>query len=204
MEYPARILFIGDSITDSGRREDPDKLGFGYVRLIHDELLVTNPDKQIEILNKGIGGDRITNLQARWQEDVLREQPDYVSISIGINDVWRQLDQQQVEQVYPDQYEKIYHELCEQTNARLILMEPTIIEENLESEGNQKLVDYVQIVRRLAKKYNAILVPTHQAFQNYLLSGNSHKLTTDGVHMNSAGDMLMAKTWMKACESLWE
>lgn len=204
MGDPARILFIGDSITDSGRREDPDKLGFGYVRLIHDELLVTNPEKEIEIVNKGIGGDRITNLQARWQEDVLHERPDYVSISIGINDVWRQLDHPQMEQVYPEQYEKMYHELCEQTNAQLILMEPTIIEENLESEGNQKLVDYVQIVRRLAKQYNAILVPTHQAFQNYLLSGNSQKLTTDGVHMKSAGDMLMAKSWLKACESIWK
>ncbi len=87
MDKQFRIVLIGDSITDSGRREDPEKLGFGYVRLIHDELLVMNPDKKIEILNKGIGGDRITDLQARWEEDVINEQPDYVSISIGINDV---------------------------------------------------------------------------------------------------------------------
>ncbi|MBP1913409.1 lysophospholipase L1-like esterase [Lederbergia galactosidilyticus] len=203
MDKQFRIVLIGDSITDSGRREDPEKLGFGYVRLIHDELLVMNPDKKIEILNKGIGGDRITDLQARWEEDVINEQPDYVSISIGINDVWRQLDQPQMEQVYPEQYEKIYRELCEKTKAQLILMEPTIIEEDIESEGNQKLVDYVEIVRRLAKHYNAILVPTHQDFQNYLLAGNRHKLTTDGVHMNSAGDMLMAKSWLKACEDLF-
>ncbi|MCJ7842245.1 SGNH/GDSL hydrolase family protein [Lederbergia sp. NSJ-179] len=203
MEKNSRILLIGDSITDTGRREDPEGLGFGYVRLIHDELLVTYPEKNIEIINRGIGGDRVTNLQARWDEDVLSEEPDYVSISIGINDVWRQLDQPQMEQVYPEQFEEIYHELCQKTKAQLILMEPTVIEEDLDSEGNRKLVDYVEIVRRLAKQYHAILVPTHQDFQYYLLSGNEHPLTTDGVHMNSAGNMLMARSWMKACAALF-
>lgn len=204
MDKHSRILLIGDSITDSHRGEDPEGLGFGYVRLIHDYVLTTYPEKEIEIINRGISGNRVIDLEARWEEDVLALNPDYVSISIGINDVWRQLDRANIDQVYPEQFERVLNELCEKTNARLILMEPTIIEENPTSEGNQKLREYVEIVRKLANKYGAVLVPTHEDFQQYLRSGNTQKLTTDGVHMNSAGNMLMARSWLKACKDTIE
>ncbi|WP_062108896.1 SGNH/GDSL hydrolase family protein [Bacillus niameyensis] len=204
MDKHSRILLIGDSITDSHRGEDPEGLGFGYVRLIHDYVLTTYPEKELEIINRGISGNRVIDLEVRWEEDVLALNPDYVSISIGINDVWRQLDRPNIDQVYPEQFERVLNELCEKTNARLILMEPTIIEENPTSEGNQKLREYVEIVRKLANKYGAVLVPTHEDFQQYLRSGNTQKLTTDGVHMNSAGNMLMARSWLKACKDTIE
>ncbi|MCR2823022.1 SGNH/GDSL hydrolase family protein [Lederbergia panacisoli] len=202
MKDKARILFIGDSITEWGRNEDPEGIGYGYVRILHDYLVTTFPEKKLEIINKGIGGNRATDLKNRWEDDVLALNPDYVSVSIGINDVWRQLDNPDMEQVYPEQFEEILTGLLEKTNAQLILMEPTVIEEDVNSEGNQKLVPYVEIVRALAKKFNAILVPTHQDFIDYLKSGTAYKLTTDGVHMNSAGNMLMARSWLNACESL--
>ena len=82
-------------------------------------------------------------------------------------------------------------------------MEPTVIQEDPESIGNQKLKDYVDIVRKLAKEYNGILVPTHESFLNYLNQKPTYPLTTDGVHMNSAGNMLMATTWLKACKELF-
>ncbi|MBS4195551.1 SGNH/GDSL hydrolase family protein [Lederbergia citri] len=202
MKDKARILFIGDSITEWGKNEDPEGLGIGYVRIIHDYLKTAFPSKNLEIINKGIGGNRATDLQDRWEKDVLALTPDYVSVSIGINDVWRQLDNPDMVQVYPDQFEEILTGLLEKTNAQLILMEPTVIEEDVNSEGNQKLIPYVEIVRKLANKFGAILVPTHQDFIDYLKSGTTYKLTTDGVHMNSAGNMLMARSWLQACESL--
>ncbi|MBS4219279.1 SGNH/GDSL hydrolase family protein [Bacillus sp. FJAT-49711] len=202
MKDKGRILFIGDSITESGRYEDAEGIGNGYVRLLHDYLITAFPSKELEIMNKGIGGNRATDLKARWEKDVLALNPDYVSVSIGINDVWRQLDSPDMEQVYPEQFEEILTGLLEKTNGQLILMEPTVIEEDVDSEGNQKLVPYVEIIRNLAKKFNAILVPTHQDFIDYLNTGTAYKLTTDGVHMNSAGNMLMAASWIKACESL--
>lgn len=203
MEKQSRILFIGDSITDTFRNDDPEGLGSGYVRLIRDYLTTTYPEKQLEVINKGISGNRVTDLQARWEKDVLELNPDYVSISIGINDVWRQLDNNAIEQVYPDKFEQVYTELCEKTNARLILMEPTVIEENPDSVGNQKLKEYVAIVQKLAEKYDAILVPTHKDFLNYIAAGNPTKLTYDGVHMSSTGNMLMATSWLKACRDLF-
>lgn len=204
-----KIVFIGDSITENGRFDDPLGLGVGYVRVIHDYLTITYPDKDFEIVNKGISGNRITDLKERWEQDVLAEKPDLLSISIGVNDVWRQLDRKEIPQVYPDQYEEIYLELLtkttEQLDVPIVLMEPTVIEENPEAEGNQLLKPYLNIVRKMAEKFSAILVPTHQAMIDYRLNGGNYDLTTDGVHMNSAGDLLMAKTWINhVAPKVWE
>lgn len=187
-------VFIGDSITECGRFEDPRNIGDGYVKMIQDELA---PKKDVEIFNKGVGGNRVTDLAARWEQDVLSLKPALVSISIGINDVWRQLDQPQMKQVYPDEFKAVLANLLAETKhvgAEIILMEPTIIEENHESVGNQKLIPYVDIVRELAAKYEATLVPTHTAF----LQTKKTNLTTDGVHMTDVGNRLMADTWLEA------
>ncbi|WP_079709042.1 SGNH/GDSL hydrolase family protein [Paraliobacillus ryukyuensis] len=200
-----RIVFIGDSITEWGRT-DSEPLGTGYVNLIHDYWLVSNPNQTPEIINKGVGGDRVVNLQERWNQDVLALKPDILSVSIGINDVWRQLDNVDMEQVYPERFESIYRELLEKTialtNSEIILMEPTIIEETVESEGNQLLKAYVDAIHRLGSEFNLVIVPTHTAFLNYLNSEATEPLTIDGVHMNSAGNMLMAKTWLETYDKI--
>ncbi len=194
-----KILFIGDSITEWGKLEDPEGLGVGYVRLAHDYLRVTYPGEEFSVVNKGIGGNRVTDLAERWEKDVLEEKPDLVSISIGVNDVWRQLDQPDMDQITPEQFAQVYDGLLEQLHGmEVVLMEPTIIEEDVDAVGNQKLSAYVEIVRELGEKYQVKVVPTHKAFLIYLQAGNGVGLTTDGVHMNSKGNMLMAKTWLDA------
>ncbi|CEG26449.1 SGNH/GDSL hydrolase family protein [Bacillus sp. B-jedd] len=202
-----RIVFIGDSITHWMKNEN-DPIGTGYVRLVHDYLQVTYPEQEFEIFNEGLSGNRVTDLAERWEQDVLSVRPDFVSISIGINDVWRQLDSPDIEQVYHEQFEKVYESLLlslkEKTNARIILMEPTVIAEDVQSEGNVKLAPYVEIVHKLAERYSAVLVPTHEAFISYLKTGKGKPLTLDGVHMNSMGNMLMAKTWVEAAGKLFE
>lgn len=200
-----RIVFIGDSITEWGRWEDPEGIGTGYVRLIHDYLVSCDPKNFPEVVNRGVGGDRITDLLSRWEEDVIQQNPDYVSVSIGINDVWRQFDHPEMEQVYPEQFAEIYEQLLtrtiKKTGAKLILMEPTIIGEDIRSKSNQKLVSYVEIVGKMAERFQAVLVPTHSKFISFLKANTGKKVTTDGVHMNSLGNMLMAHTWIKAVES---
>ncbi|UUZ85108.1 GDSL-type esterase/lipase family protein [Paenibacillus sp. P26] len=84
-----KIVFIGDSITDKGRRKDPLKLGTGYVRILHDFLTAAYPALSLKIINEGISGNRVTDLEKRWMFDVLDHRPQWVSVSIGINDVWR-------------------------------------------------------------------------------------------------------------------
>src|SRR3989442_15766615 len=86
-----RLLFIGDSITDCGRREDPEAVGSGFVRGIRDWLRAADPANAPIVINHGVSGNKITDLQKRWQRDVIDQAPDVVSVMIGINDVWHGL-----------------------------------------------------------------------------------------------------------------
>ncbi|RIW34250.1 hydrolase [Bacillus salacetis] len=202
-----KIVMIGDSITEWGRKEDPEDIGTGYVRLVNNYVVTAFPGKNIKVVNKGVGGDRITDMADRWEKDVLDEQPDYVSVSIGINDVWRQLDHPEMEQVSAQRFTDIYRELLtrvksEVPSVKVILMEPTIIEEDTDSPGNKMLKEYVSAVHKLAEEFSAVVVPTHTAFIKYLETARRQELTTDGVHMNSKGNMLMAVEWVKAVKGL--
>ncbi|WP_416729916.1 SGNH/GDSL hydrolase family protein [Fictibacillus sp. JL2B1089] len=194
-----KIIFIGDSITASNKNTDPDRLGDGYVRMIKEVL-----PKEVTVINKGVNGHRVTDLAFRWQRDVIDLEPDLLSVSIGINDVWRQLDSPQLEQVDASKFEEVYRELLTQLSpkTKLVLMEPTIIKENTGSQGNQLLIPYVEVVRKLAIEFDAVLVPTHEIFLNHLTKKPDVSLTTDGVHMRRKGNELMAKTWLEAAESL--
>lgn len=202
-----RIVFIGDSITWWGINES-DNIGTGYVRLLHDYLKVTYPQRDIEIINKGISGNRVTDLAERWEQDVISFQPDVVSISIGINDVWRQVDSPDMEQVLPQRFEEVLENLLidtkDKTNASIVLMEPTVISEDILGKGNSMLKPYIEIIHLLAEKYNAGIVPTHQSFISFLKHKKDFPLTIDGVHMNTLGNMLMAKTWIEATKDLFD
>ncbi|WNF36664.1 SGNH/GDSL hydrolase family protein [Bacillaceae bacterium IKA-2] len=193
-----RLLFIGDSITESGRYEDERGIGNGYVNVIYNKLIAEDPS--LQIFNRGVGGDKITDLEERWDEDVLSLNPDILSVSIGVNDVWHQLDHPDSSLVDPIQFELIYRRLLQSIDpkVKVILMEPTIITESISSEGNKQLKVYAAIVRKIAKELSANLVPTFTVFMDRLEKGNHLKLTTDGVHMTKEGNELMAETWLTA------
>jgi lysophospholipase L1-like esterase len=127
-----KLLFIGDSITDCGRRNEPfAPYGQGYVHLTRAFLLARYPELGLEVVNRGIGGNTVRDLAARWETDVIAEQPDWLSVKIGINDVWRTMTGRQAEAVPLAEYRATYHALLErtrrETRARLILMEPYVI-----------------------------------------------------------------------------
>ncbi|TDL32700.1 hydrolase [Jeotgalibacillus sp. S-D1] len=195
---PKTLLFVGDSITEWGRHEDARGIGSGYVNEIYKDLFSRYPDWTV--LNRGVWDDRIDHLEKRWEKDVLAIDPDVLSISIGVNEAWHHFDKPELTQVEPDQFEEIYHRILQQLHPKtaLILMEPTIIEENPRSRGNQLLMEYVEIVRRLAAQYGAILVPAHAVFIRTLQKGNHAALTTDGVHLTDEGKKLLADAWKKA------
>ncbi len=191
------LLFIGDSITDAGRREDADGLGFGYVRYFHDMLFARHPGCGIQVLNRGIGGDTIRHLDARWETDVIAEKPDVLSISIGVNDVWRQLQSPgNPEEVLIDEFTAIYRKLLDRTReavgCRLLLLEPTIIGEEPDAPHNRLMQPYLDRVADLAKTYDATLVPLNRAFHRAIAARPEQQWTTDGVHPLTHGHMLMA------------
>ena len=193
-----KVIFIGDSITASGKNSDPERLGNGYVRMIKEEIA-----NNVRVINKGVNGHRVTDLAFRWKRDVIDLEPDLLSISIGINDVWRQLDSPALDQVDVQQFEEVYRDLLSQlkSSVKVVLMEPTIIDEDLQSRGNQLLVPYVEVVRKLAKEFKAVLVPTHTVFISHLQKYPEIALTTDGVHMRRKGNELMAKSWLQEAKA---
>jgi acyl-CoA thioesterase I len=198
-----KLLFIGDSITDVGRREDPEGLGSGYVRVIRDYLLAADPASAPIVLNRGIGGNKVTDLAARWQEDVLDPAPDILSIKIGINDVWHGL-RGGINGVEIERFIPVYDDLLRQVRAalpacRIVLCEPSVIWAPAPEEGNDMLLPYGAAVRELAVKYSAeCVVPLHEAFENARRVRPDVAWAPDGVHPSSAGHMLIARTWLRA------
>ncbi len=130
-ERDTRLLFVGDSITDCNRREDPDELGQGYVRLVADHLAAADPSRAPKVLNRGISGDKVPDLERRWQRDVLDLNPDVLSVFIGINDVWHGLVPDRQGCSLPD-YIAAYQRILTSARAalpklRLVLCEPSCL-----------------------------------------------------------------------------
>ncbi len=195
-----RIVTLGDSITEQGGQPG------GYVTLLRQYLAALYPGQQIEIVNAGISGHKATDLQARFQRDVLDKKPDLVTISVGVNDVWHGFYDNHPAGDGPRgvpllQYrEKILEmvEAAKALHARVALISPTVIHENLEGLENAKLDVYVKEMRSIAKERGCIFVDLNAAFKEIIRAyqkragRTSNLLTTDGVHMNAAGNHVMA------------
>lgn len=201
------LLFIGDSITDCGRREPQHApLGGGYVRMVADMLTIREPQKKITVVNRGIGGDTIANLRSRWHDDVFEIKPDWLSIKIGINDLNQTFSGQS--DLPPEKYEEIYDSLLAQTVKRfpkctLLLIDPFFmsrdrVKDSYRARVLRTIPDYIDVVHRLSRKYKTRLVKTHDLFQKQLKHHKLDVFSTEPVHPNSAGHLLMAEAVYKA------
>jgi lysophospholipase L1-like esterase len=193
------FLLTGDSITDCGRARpvgERDGLGAGYVELVDGLLAAAYPRVRIRVLNTGIGGNRVTDLAARWSSDVLDLQPAWLSVMIGINDVWRQFDRPtDTDQVGPGRFESVYRELLARTRPRLkglVLMTPYFLEANRSDPMRARMDEYGRIVQTLARQFDAVYVDTQAAFDRYLAHRPSASLCADRVHPNKAGHLIIA------------
>ncbi len=204
------LLFIGDSITDCDRAR-PVGIGAGlgesYVSFINALLSAFYPSRGITVLNTGGSGNRVTDLALRWQTDVLDLTPDWLSIMIGINDVWRQFDTPfDSNQVTIDQYETVYRNLLEQTRKNLkglVLMTPYYIEANLSDPMRKRMNEYSVVVKKLAGEFDAVFVDVQSAFDKYLTHRPTQSLCGDRVHPNKAGHMIIAKSFLTAVDFDW-
>ena len=198
-----RWLFIGDSITDCGRGNDPEGLGGGYVRLIRDWLVCRSPEQAPQIINKGISGNRVLELASRWQEDVIALHPHVLSIKIGINDVWRSLFPP-ASGVPLEEFLATYEKLLADTiaadpNVKIVLCEPSVISPPQPKVANERLRPYVLAVRSLADKFGDNVLHVVGLHEACLAAEKARPDITwwgDGVHPSSAGHMLLARTWL--------
>lgn len=193
------VLFVGDSITDAGRRDDPDGLGFGYVRRIA-QALASRGDRRT-ILNRGIGGDRIGDLRARWETDAIALAPSTLSVYVGVNDTWRRFDQGLETSI--EHFEGVYRELLEEaraaSNPRLILVEPFLAP--LSEEQREWLDDLDgkrDAVASLATEFGAAFVPLHRILTVAAAHHGAAAIAADGVHPTELGVELIAEAWEAA------
>jgi lysophospholipase L1-like esterase len=202
IEPGATVLFIGDSITDAGRdRANPDDLGHGYALIAAALFSARNPRTGATFVNRGIGGDRVRDLRKRWQTDCLALEPDVVSVMIGINDTWRWYDSG--EATGAEEYESDYRELLdsarERTGARFVLIEPFLLPVTDDQHGWRVDLDpRIAATRRLAAEFDAALVPADGEFARAAADSHPRVWTTDGVHLTTAGDALLAEAWLRA------
>lgn len=213
IQHGSKLVMIGDSITDSGRTRPIgeglfDAAGSGYVSLVDGFLIASHPAHGIRVVNVGCAGNTVRDLKSRWQTDVTDLEPDWLSISIGINDVWRHFDTPlQPEWHVPlDEYTHTLEELVQTTKPTLkglILMTPYFIEPNREDPMRKMMDQYSEVVRKLAEKHDAILVDTQAAFDVVLADLHPMALAWDRVHPNRAGHMVLARAFLKAIGYEW-
>ncbi|QBQ40283.1 lysophospholipase [Sphingobacterium psychroaquaticum] len=201
------ILFQGDSITDAGRNREQlnpntaNGFGSGYAMIAAGTLLNKFADKNIKVYNRGISGNRVPDLQERWQRDTIDLQPTVLSIMIGVNDFWRTKDKGAINT--PALYKGQYQQLLEGTlsklpHVRLIIAEPFGVKnvKYVTDDWYPDFLGYQQAAKEVAKEFNAVFLPYQQVFDQAGKRGAGDVWTTDGVHTTMAGANLMAQAWL--------
>lgn len=215
IETNQKLLFIGDSITSAARNFElggeglsDEAYGSGYVRMVKSMLDTFYPERRIRVVNQGIGGHTVLDLEARWQRDVLAQKPDWLSVMIGINDVWRQFDNPLMtdRHVSLERYTDTYRRLLEQTRpslSGLVIASPYVIDRNTEDAMRQRMDEYRFVSKRLASEFDARYVDTQAHFDIYLKHYHPNQLCWDRIHPSATGHMLLARAWLDAVGFKW-
>ena len=229
-----RVLYIGDSITDGGwgrsggdmrpssERQEWDKnhvYGHGYVEQCASYFEAHYPEEEMKFWNRGISGNTLSQMAARWQEDALDLKPNVVSILIGTNDVGHFLDLKQKDSTLvfdPVAWEAEYRQLLNLTldslpSVQLVLCTPFVAKAgwvgNASNYDERELLvkQLAEITRKIAQDYQATLVPFDQLFRelrtNHPTSNNSYWIW-DGIHPTPAGHRMMSELWIETAGSL--
>jgi lysophospholipase L1-like esterase len=208
-EHDTTMLFIGDSITDCGRRGNEAPLGSGYVRTFTELVTARWPERQIRWINKGISGNKVSDLRERWRDDVLFHKPERLSIKIGINDLHSHLRGAEGA-VDPERFEELYDECLalthEELNIPVVLLSPFYISrdtsgQTFRSKVLETLPRYIEAVERMSDKYDTLLVPLHDVFQEQLAHRDADSFCPEPVHPNHAGHTVIAENLLEVlCE----
>ena len=205
-----RIVFAGDSVTDMGSAQPVgeglfDNVGRSYVRVIENLLSSVYPEVNLRVTNSGISGNTSRDLLARFNRDVVSLKPDWVSICIGINDVWRQFDTPAMfdAQVGLDEYtenmEKMILMIKDQVKGVFILS-PYYMEPNPKDTMRARMDEYVDVCKALSEKYGLIFVDFQKLYADYCGIRHSTYIAWDRIHPNQVGATLMAREFLKHCD----
>ena len=203
------ILFQGDSITDAGRTRDNDLgTGTGYVRLTEAELGYTYP-LVYTYYNRGISGNRGSDVYDRIKKDIINLKPDYMSILIGVNDVWHDVAWQNG--VAPDKFERILRMLLDEVlqelpELKIFFIAPFFTGDALLEQHGQifpnRVAENAAIVKRVAADYGMPCIDAQALFDEACTRAPATYWTAEGVHPTPAGHALLAKAWIEQFEQM--
>ncbi len=191
---PKRILFFGDSITEMGVKEK------GYISLMNEKLNKKGLEQKYQLIGSGIGGNKVYDLFFRMELDVLAQQPDIVVIWIGINDIWHKsmfgtgTDLHKFETMYADIIQRL-----QKKGIKVYCCTPGCIGEKTDFSNSQDgdLNEFSKVIRKTVVLNKADIIDFRKTFQEHNLRNNKDNLTQgiltyDGVHLNDAGNQLVA------------
>ncbi len=200
-----KLLFQGDSITDMGRDySDYHNLGPGYPKYAAEGLKNKFPDVDFEFINLGISGNQTKDLIPRLQKDFIDIQPDIVSILIGINDVWHYSEGRKwlPDEVFEERYRTILNSIKEQTNAKIMIMEPFLIPIEDKQFFRENLAPKIEIIRKLAREYADVYLPTDGLLQSAFIGDDPLSYANDGVHPTEKGARYIGKLYVEYISKL--
>ncbi|WP_071131447.1 SGNH/GDSL hydrolase family protein [Enterococcus timonensis] len=203
--YPNdRIVFFGDSITDADRqKENLDDLGHGFPLFIASQFGARYPEMNLSFYNRGVSGDKVADLNERLQEDVISLMPDVVSIMVGINDTWHNVESpdfgtKKAADYFEAEYRKMLMTLKNAGITRLVLMEPFVlpIPKN-RTTWRVDLDQKIQIIRLLAAEFHAEFISLDGLMNAAGIRHGFELYTKDGVHPTPTGYGLITEEWMR-------
>lgn len=198
------ILFQGDSITDGNRGRTPDPnhiLGHGYQYILAGEMLYCNPGKNIEIINRGISGNKIHDLSQRWQKDCIDLKPSILSVLIGINDIL--FNHNDKSGASPEEFQNEYINLIKRIKqsvpeCSVVIMEPfygKATDENTDKFFRSQIPFYREAARKVAKSESCLFVPLQDVFDEFAKSKDIYDVIWDGIHPTTLGHYMIAQRW---------
>lgn len=208
-EHMERIVFAGDSVTDMGSAQPVgeglfENVGRSYVRVVENMLAAYYPEVYVRVTNSGISGNTSRDLLARFDRDVVSLNPDYISICIGINDVWRRFDCPAIPESAVDlaEYESNMREMIEKSKAiakKVFVLTPYYMEPNESDPMRHKMDEYGAVCRQLAKEYDCEFVDLQETFNRYFRFRHSSYIAWDRIHPNQIGATVIAKAFLAHC-----
>ena len=207
------IVFQGDSITDTGRNRNSGErwnaLGAGYPLFTAARILNDFPDREINFYNRGIGGDKVTDLLSRWRRDTINLRPDILTIFVGINDIWHEDLEGNGTDI--DTYEECYRMLLKKAydsnpDIKVILIEPYWAKAGVPHPEWPRLIsERSRVIEKLASEFHVTaVVHTQDIIDEALTKRDGFYWTYDGVHPSEAGHQLIADSLIPIIESIME
>ena len=202
-----KIIFQGDSVTDGGRdMRNFHDMGKGYPLYASKFLSEGFPDTEFEFINLGISGTRTGQLADRLYADAIKLNPDIISILIGINDIWHRYESQRIEtsdEQIEANYRAILTRLRKQTNAKIVIIAPYILDCDDKEQMRKDLVSVLSIIKKLAEEFADVYIPLNQLFEEALKTQlHPQYYSKDGVHPNDEGAAFIGKQYFDSVAPL--